>query len=49
MLLSRLYFLLFFTENNEKPLSTFKIGSGVRLKVDDFLQNYELVITIRHK
>ncbi|XP_029643979.1 SUMO-activating enzyme subunit 2 [Octopus sinensis] len=35
-------------ENNEKMLSDFNIGNGTRLKCDDFLQNYNLVITIQH-
>ncbi|GAB1599119.1 SUMO-activating enzyme subunit 2-like [Argonauta hians] len=35
-------------ENNEKMLSVFNIGNGTRLKCDDFLQNYNLVITIQH-
>jgi len=38
------------TEDNwEKVLSDFKITNGSRLKGDDFLQNYELVVTIRQK
>jgi len=38
------------TEDNwEKKLSDFKIGNGSRLKGDDFLQNYELVVVVRHK
>eukprot|EP00794_Sanderia_malayensis_P018863 gene18863-20763_t len=36
-------------ENNDKVLSYFKIISGTRLKADDFLQNYELVVNIRHR
>eukprot|EP00795_Rhopilema_esculentum_P001360 gene1360-15763_t len=36
-------------DNNSKMLSEFKIVNGTRLKVDDFLQNYELVITIRQR
>jgi len=36
-------------ENNDKPLSVFKVTNGIRLKVDDFVQNYELVITIRQR
>nr|XP_002735932.1 PREDICTED: SUMO-activating enzyme subunit 2-like [Saccoglossus kowalevskii] len=32
-------------ENNDKFLSDFAIINGSRLKVDDFLQQYELVIT----
>ncbi|XP_076469784.1 SUMO-activating enzyme subunit 2-like [Babylonia areolata] len=35
-------------ENNEKLLSDFAIKNGTRLKCDDFLQVYSLVITISH-
>ncbi|KAK6184729.1 hypothetical protein SNE40_007138 [Patella caerulea] len=35
-------------ENNEKLLSSFGIINGSRLKCDDFLQNYNLNITIAH-
>eukprot|EP00112_Aurelia_sp_Birch-Aquarium-sp1_P014752 Seg32.4 transcript_id=Seg32.4/GoldUCD/mRNA.D3Y31 product="SUMO-activating enzyme subunit 2" protein_id=Seg32.4/GoldUCD/D3Y31 len=35
--------------NNEKTLSVFKITNGTRLKADDFLQNYELVVTVRQR
>ncbi|XP_072024807.1 SUMO-activating enzyme subunit 2-like [Amphiura filiformis] len=35
-------------ENNNKLLSDFSIKSGSRLKADDFLQSYELVINIIH-
>lgn len=35
-------------ENNDKMLSDFSIVNGSRLKCDDFLQNYNLVITIQH-
>lgn len=35
-------------ENNDKTLNSFGITGGARLKVDDFLQNYELVINIVH-
>ncbi|XP_070576008.1 SUMO-activating enzyme subunit 2-like [Ptychodera flava] len=35
-------------ENNEKNLSVFSIVNGSRLKADDFLQNYELVLNIIH-
>ncbi|XP_019638245.1 PREDICTED: SUMO-activating enzyme subunit 2-like [Branchiostoma belcheri] len=34
--------------NNNKHLSEFGIRSGSRLKADDFLQNYELVINVIH-
>lgn len=38
------------TEDNlDKLLSDFKITDGSRLKGDDFLQNFELVVTIRQK
>jgi len=37
------------TEDNwPKTLSEFKIANSTRLKGDDFLQNYELVVNIRH-
>lgn len=37
------------TEDNwPKMLSEFKITSSTRLKGDDFLQNYELVVIVRH-
>ncbi|XP_053673165.1 SUMO-activating enzyme subunit 2 [Anopheles nili] len=35
--------------NNEKKLDEMKIVNGCILKADDFLQNYELSITILHK
>ncbi|ELT98683.1 hypothetical protein CAPTEDRAFT_219156 [Capitella teleta] len=34
-------------DNHDKPLATFNIGDGTRLKCDDFLQAYEVVITIK--
>merc|ERR1711962_506059 len=38
------------TEQNwAKPLSYFKITSGTLLKGDDFLQDYQLNVLIRHK
>jgi len=38
------------TEQNwDKPLSYFKITSGTLLKGDDFLQDYQLNVLIRHK
>ncbi|XP_046993261.1 SUMO-activating enzyme subunit 2 [Schistocerca americana] len=36
-------------ENNNKTLSEIGITDGTVLKADDFLQNYELSITIMHK
>ena len=36
------------TENNEKTLSHFGVTNHTRLKCDDFLQEYELVVTILH-
>ena len=36
------------TENNEKSLSHFGVTSHTRLKCDDFLQEYELVVNILH-
>ncbi|XP_049280187.1 SUMO-activating enzyme subunit 2 [Anopheles funestus] len=35
--------------NNDKTLEEMKIVDGCILKVDDFLQNYELSITVLHK
>uniref|UniRef100_A0A182P488 SUMO-activating enzyme subunit n=1 Tax=Anopheles epiroticus TaxID=199890 RepID=A0A182P488_9DIPT len=35
--------------NNDKTLEELKIVDGCILKVDDFLQNYELSITVLHK
>ncbi|XP_041376395.1 SUMO-activating enzyme subunit 2-like isoform X2 [Gigantopelta aegis] len=35
-------------ENMDKLLSDFAINNGTRLKCDDFLQNYELVVIIAH-
>ncbi|XP_052893355.1 SUMO-activating enzyme subunit 2 [Anopheles moucheti] len=35
--------------NNDKTLEQMKIVDGCILKVDDFLQNYELSITVLHK
>ena len=43
-----LIFLLPLIENNSKFLSDFSIRSGSRLKADDFLQNFELVVNIIH-
>jgi len=38
------------TEQNwHKTLKEFNITSGMRLKADDFLQNYELTAIVRHK
>jgi len=38
------------TEQNwDKPLSAFKITTGTLLKGDDFLQDYQLNVLIRHK
>uniref|UniRef100_T1J2C4 SUMO-activating enzyme subunit n=1 Tax=Strigamia maritima TaxID=126957 RepID=T1J2C4_STRMM len=36
------------TANNEKFLSDFNIKDGSRLKCDDFVQNYQLVLNIVH-
>ncbi|KAK3581161.1 hypothetical protein CHS0354_024693 [Potamilus streckersoni] len=36
-------------ENSEKILEQFGINNGVRLKCDDFLQNYNLSIVIYHR
>lgn len=35
--------------NNDKKLETLQIVDGCILKVDDFVQNYELTVTIVHK
>ncbi|XP_046361760.2 SUMO-activating enzyme subunit 2-like [Haliotis rufescens] len=35
-------------ENNDKMLAHFNIISGTRLKCEDFLQNYSLIVTIVH-
>lgn len=37
------------TDNLPRTLSEFGIASGTRLKVDDFLQNYQLVLNIVHR
>ena len=42
-------FILLFTENLPKTLSEFHVGNSARLKADDFLQNYQLVLNIKHK
>ena len=36
-------------ENLPHPLSVFGIKNGTRLKTDDFLQNYQLCLTIIHR
>lgn len=36
-------------ENLPKMLSEFGVCNGTRLKADDFLQNYQLVINITHR
>lgn len=41
-------FLLALTGNADKMLSDFGIANGSRLKADDFLQNYNIVINIAH-
>ena len=35
-------------ENMEKLLQDFEITNGTRLKCDDFLQEYSIVVTIAH-
>ncbi|XP_012940030.1 SUMO-activating enzyme subunit 2 [Aplysia californica] len=35
-------------ENNDKFLSEFAIGHNTRLKCDDFLQNYSLIVNVAH-
>ncbi|BFZ19816.1 hypothetical protein BsWGS_22855 [Bradybaena similaris] len=35
-------------ENNDKFLSDFGVGNNTRLKCDDFLQNYNLIVTVVH-
>lgn len=41
--------LLRSADNLTKTLGYFGVTSGTRLSVDDFLQNYKLVITIVHR
>jgi len=36
-------------ENLPKTLSEFHVGNSTRLKADDFLQNYQLVLNIKHR
>ncbi|KAM7425991.1 E1 ubiquitin-activating protein uba2 [Porites harrisoni] len=36
-------------ENLPKTLSEFIVGNSARLKADDFLQNYQLVLNVKHK
>ena len=36
------------SENMEKLLQDFEITNGTRLKCDDFLQEYSIVVTIAH-
>ena len=36
-------------DNWDKKLSHFKIVNSTRLKADDFLQNYELVVIVKQK
>lgn len=36
-------------ENLPKTLSEFIMGNSARLKADDFLQNYQLVLNVKHK
>ena len=43
------YFFFFFVENLPKTLSEFHVGNSARLKADDFLQNYQLVLNIQHR
>ena len=38
--------VFYVTDNLEKCLSEFGVCNGTRLKVDDFLQNMTLVVTI---
>ena len=39
----------YFTENSDKHLADFGIQNGSRLKCDDFLQVYDLIINIVHR
>ena len=41
--------LLYYTDNLPKHLCEFYITNCTRLKVDDFLQNYSLVLNIIHR
>ena len=36
-------------DNLPRTLSEFGVGSGSRLRTDDFLQNYQLVLNITHR
>ena len=38
-----------FAENGPRPLGVFGIAAGSRLQADDFLQNYQLVVTVQHR
>ena len=40
---------LFSVDNLPRTLSEFGVGSGSRLRTDDFLQNYQLVLNITHR
>ena len=40
---------LFSADNLPRTLSEFGVGSGSRLRTDDFLQNYQLVLNITHR
>jgi len=42
-------FISIFAENLPKALSEFHVGNSTRLKADDFLQNYQLVLNIKHR
>lgn len=43
-------FLVFcFVENLPKTLSEFHVSNSARLKADDFLQNYQLILNIIHR
>ena len=39
----------YYTENLPKALIDLGVTSGTRLKADDFMQSYELMITILHR
>lgn len=40
---------MFCIDNLPKALALFQVNDGSRLKVDDFLQNYQLYLNIVHK
>ena len=43
------HFVLPSVDNLPRTLSEFGVGSGSRLRTDDFRQNYQLVLNITHR